>query len=186
MALIVGLSAVVGDKGHGVVLGDVLGELGNVLGDTVPQSWDRLNVLVQTQHKAVLLLVLSHEAEWVVVNIAEKLNARLNTPVPFVLEHERVAEEESGFVAAHVPVADRVTVDDLSPRHVFSCLFRLLLVNPLRERPVLFGNQSVFSLSRSKSARDLLERVVKSFVVQKDPVVMELVVEAVLDLTDRS
>lgn len=154
--------------------------------DTVPQSWDRLDVLVQTQHETVLLLVVRHKLESIVFDVAEQLDARLDTPVPLVLEHERVLEEEARLVATHVSVADRITIDDLTPSHVLTNGLGLVLVDPFWERPVLLWNKSVSGLARGESAGDLLERVVKLLVVQEYPIIVVLVVESVLDLADRT
>lgn len=184
MAVVVRLTTVVTEELHRVVLDDVLREvLGEVLGG-IPEGGDGLDIFVQAESEAVLLLVLGHELEGVVVDVAVELNAGLDAPVPLVVEHQRVAEEETGLVAAHVPVADGVTVDDLLLLHLLADLGGLVLVNPLREGPVLLGDLAITGLAGNEGGRDPLELVVEVVVVEEDPVVVELAVEAVLDMAD--
>ena len=184
MAVVVGVTTIVGKEAHRVALDNVLRVVLHPLLGALPQGGNSLDVFVQRQGETVLLLVVGHELEGIVVNVAEELNTGLNTPVPLVIEHQGVAEEEAGFVATHVSVTDRVSVDDLSGSHVGAHLGSLVLVNPLGERPVLLGDLAILCVSGSQGRSDLLELVVKGLVVQEDPVVVEFLVEAVLDLTD--
>lgn len=185
VAVVVGLAVVVADELQRIVLGNVLGErLGEVLG-CLPESRDGLDVFVQRKREGVLLVVISHELEGVVVDIAVHLDAGLNAPVPLVVEHQRVAEEEARLVAAHVPVADGVAVDDLLLLHLLADAGGLVLVNEIGERPVLLGDLAVLGLTRDQGSGDLLELVVEIVVVQEDPIVIELAVEAVLDVSNR-
>jgi hypothetical protein len=147
MAVVVCLTAIVTEKLHRVVLDNVLREvLGKVLG-SVPKRRDGLDVLVQAEGEAVLLLVVGHVLERVVFDVAKQLYARLHAPVPLVVEHQGMAEEEARFITAHVSVADRVTVDDLLLLHLLTDLGGLVLVNPLGKRPMLLGDFSVLGLS---------------------------------------
>jgi len=185
MAFVVCLTTVITEELHGIVLGDVLGEvLCEVLG-RVPKGGDRLDVLVQAESEAVLFLVVGHELEGVIVDIAVQLDAGLDTPVPLVVEHQWVTEEEAGFVAAHVPVADGLTVDDLLLLHLLTNLGSLLLVNPFGKGPVLLGDLAVLCLARHERRCDLFELIVEIIIIEEDPVVVELAVEAVFDLADR-
>src|SRR5271154_2343723 len=120
------------------------------------------------------------------MDIAEQFHTWLNTPVVLKLVHERMSKEEPGFEATHVPVADRVAVDDLALRHIFADLARLLLVNERRERPVLFRYLAIVSLSGDERSRDLFEVVVKWFVIQEHPIVVVIPVKSILNLTNRS
>jgi len=69
MAAIVCLAAIIADEGHRVISSDVFRVVPHEFLDAVPKSRDSLNVLVQAQDKAVLLVVLVHEAEGVVVDV---------------------------------------------------------------------------------------------------------------------
>ena len=150
MAVVVGVATVVGKEAHRVALDNVLRVVLHPLLGALPQSGDGLDVFVQREGETVLLLVVGHELEGVVVNVTEELDAGLNTPVPLVIEHQGVAEEEAGFVATHVSVTDRVSVDDLSGGHVGAHLGSLVLVDPLGERPVLLGDFAIFCVSRGE------------------------------------
>jgi hypothetical protein len=185
MAVVVGLAPVVAEELHRVVLDDVLREvLGEVLG-SIPKRRNGLDVLVQAEGEAVLLLVVGHVLEGIVVDVAEQLDAGLHAPVPLVVEHQGMAEEEARLVAAHVPVADGVAVDDLLLLHLLAHLGGLVLVNPLGEGPMLLGDLAILGRSGNQRSGDLLELVVKLVIVEEDPVVVELAVEAVLDVANR-
>lgn len=185
MAMVVSVTTVIAEELHRVVLGNMLGVvLGEVLGG-VPESRNGLDIFVQTEGEAVLLLLLGHEFEGVVVDIAVELDAGLDAPVPLVVEHQGVAEEETRLISAHVSVANGIAVDDLLLLHFLADLCGLVLVNPLGEGPVFLGNLAILGLSRNKRSGDLDELVVEIVVVQEDPVVVELAVEAVLDVANR-
>lgn len=145
MAFVVGIAVIITQEFERVIWGKMLRVLLHEFLYTVPESWDSLDILVQADHEAVLLLVLYHEFEWIIVHIAEEFNARLNSPVPFVVQHQWLAEEEARLKSAHVSVAYRITIDNLPLRHVFSDLARLVLIDPWWERPVLFLDLAVMS-----------------------------------------
>lgn len=184
MALVVGLTTVVTEEGHGVVVGNVLGVVGHELLGALPEGRDGVNVLVKTENEAVFLALLGNDTEGVVVDITEELDGGLNAPVVLVVHHQRLAEEKSRLESAHVTVADGVSVDDLSLLHVLTNLLGLVLVNPLREGPMLLGDQTVVSFARNQSRGDLLEDVVERLVVKEDPVVSISVIESILDLAN--
>lgn len=184
MALVKGLSSVVTQEFHGVPFGDVARIGTHEFLDAVPEGGDGVVVLVQTQHEAVHLVVFLHEAERVKGNVTQQLDAGLDTPIVLVVHHERVAEKEARLVAAHVPVAFRIPVDDLLLAHILAHLFSLLLVNPLRVRPVLLRNEAVVGGSRDERRGDLLESLIKRLVVEENPVVVVVPVEAVLHLSN--
>ena len=165
---------------------DVLRVILDELLDTVPKSWDGLDVLVQAEDEAVLLPVFLHESEWVVVDVAEQLNARLHTPVVFEVHHHRMTEEKAGFIPTHVPVTDRVAVDDLPLPHVFTNSLCLFLVDPLWETPVLGTDLAIMSLTRNKSCGHLLEIVIERLVVQEDPGIIVVAVKPIFHLADGS
>ena len=154
--------------------------------DAVPQRWDGFDVLVQAQDEAVLLVVVGHVLEGIVVDVTKQLNARLNAPVPLVVLQDLVAEEEAGFVTAHVAVADGVAVDDLLFVHLLTDLCGFLHVDPLWKRPMLFGNFAIPCVARHERGGDLLEGVIEVGVIQEDPVVVVLAIESILNLADRT
>lgn len=95
VAVVVRLAIVLADPFQRVAFDDVLGvDVCEIL-DRVPESRDGLDVFVQAKCKTVLLLVVGHELESVVVDIAVQLDAGLDTPVPFVVQHQGVTEKEA-------------------------------------------------------------------------------------------
>jgi hypothetical protein len=95
MALVVVLTAIVTEEAHGVTLSDVLGVVLHELLGAGPESRNGVNVLVEGENETVLLVVLVHDAEGIVVNVAEELDGGLDTPIIFVVHHELLSEEET-------------------------------------------------------------------------------------------
>lgn len=145
--MVVVLAVVVAEEAHRVVLCNVLWVVLHEFLDTVPESRNGLDVFVETEHKAVLLALLLHQPEGVVMNVAEDLDAGLNTPVVIVVHHEGLAEKEARLESAHVTIADGVSVDDLALPHVLADLLGPLLINVRRERPVLLGDLAIMCCS---------------------------------------
>ena len=184
MAMVIAFAIVIAQECHRVIFRNMFWVLLHERLGAVPQCWDRLDVFVQAQDKAILLLIVFHKFEWVVMDIAEKLHAWLNTPVVLELVHEGMSEEEARLETTHMPVADGVAIYDLALGHVLAHFARFILVDEGRERPVLFRDFAIVCLSRDEGCCDLLEVVVKSVVIQKDPVVIVVPVESILNLTD--
>ncbi len=96
---------------------------------TVPERRNRLHVFVEAEYETILLLIIRHVFERVVGDVAVQLNTWLNAPVPLVLLHDFLAEEEARLESTHMSIALRVAVDDLSMCHVFSDSGSLFLVD---------------------------------------------------------
>jgi hypothetical protein len=184
MAVVVSLAIIIRDELKSIALGQMFRVLLHEPLGAFPERGDRLNVLVQTDDKTVLLVVLGHELKDVIVDVTEELNAGLDAPVPLVLKHERVAEEKTTFVSAHVTVALGITIDDLALKHILTNVGGLLLVDPIGVGPMFLRNQAVPSFSRDQAGGDLLESIIKFVVVQENPVVVVAAVESVLNLTN--
>lgn len=184
VALVIVLSTIITQETHRIILGDMLRVIFHELLHAVPERRDSINVFVQTQDEAVFLIVVLHKTEWVKCDVAKQLNARFHAPVKFVVHHQGMAEKEARFITTHVPIALRVSVDNLALSHIPSRFFGFLLVNPIRIRPVLLRDETIVRGPRNKRGGDFLEGRIEWLVVQEDPIVVEIVVEAVFDLSD--
>ena len=147
MTVVVGVAAIVTQEAHRVPFCNVLWMLLHERLDAVPKRWNGLHVLVQAQNKAVLLVVVFHEFEGVIMYVAEQLDAWFHAPVVVKLVHQRVSEEEAGLEPTHMPVADGVSIDDLTLCHVFPDFSCLVLIDEVRERPVLLGDLPIVCFS---------------------------------------
>lgn len=145
--MVVGVSAIVTQKSHRVILGDMLRMSLHELLGAVPEGRDSLHVFVQTQNETVLLLVGLHEFENIVIDVAVELNAWLNSPVVLVVEHQRLAEEEPRFESAHMAITDGISVNDLLRGHVLPNLSSFILIDVFWKRPVLLRNLSVMGFA---------------------------------------
>lgn len=184
MAVVPGIPPIIREETHTIILLDMLGMALHKLLHRIPQRRHRLDVLKQRQHKGVLLIVLLHEAEGVEGDVAVQLDARLHAPVELVLLHQRMAEEEPALVAAHVAITDRVAVDDLALPHILPHGGGFILIDEIGKTPVFFADLAVPRPPGDEVGSDLLEVVVEFGVVEEDPVVVEVAVEAVFDLAD--
>lgn len=184
MAVIVCLSSIIREETHRVVGRDVLWMVLHELLGAIPESGNGLDVFVEGEDEGVLLLVVGHVLESVVLDITEQLDGWLHAPIPFIVQHERLLEEEAGLKSTHVTIRDRIAIDDFALCHILAHSFRFVLIDMVRKRPVLLGNDSVFGRTRNKRSRDLLELFIELLVVQEHPIIVKLLVESVLDLSD--
>ena len=184
MALVIVLPTIVANKVDRVALGDMFGVVRHEPLHTIPQRRNGFRILVQAKHKTVLLVILMQHPERIKRQVAEEINAGLHTPVVLVVEHQRVAEEEPGLVAAHMSITLRTAVDDFLLVHLLASVPRFVLIDPLRIRPVLLGDEAVVRVSRHHRRGEFLELLVKRFIVQEDPVIVIVSVESILDLSN--
>lgn len=52
----------------------------------------------------IFLVVFLHEHEWIIVDITEKLDSRLDTPVVIIWLQEFMSEEETALESTHVTI----------------------------------------------------------------------------------
>lgn len=95
---------------HGIVGMQVIGVLGDELGCFGPQSRDGLRGIVECDGKAVGLIIVLHVTEDVVVNVAEEVHIRLDSPVVLRILQGRVLIEKSAIPPAHLMVRDLIGV----------------------------------------------------------------------------
>ena len=87
MAMVIGVASVITQESHRVPLCNMFRVLLHVSLHTVPKSRDGLHVLVQAKYEAVFLATIGHEFEGIVVDVAVKLNAWFDSPIPLKLVH---------------------------------------------------------------------------------------------------
>lgn len=131
MAQIIRIATVIAYEIQVVILCDVLWELVDEFLGSLPEGLDSCLVLWQTNDEAVLLVIVPHELEGVEMNVTEVFYAGLYTPIVVKLKHEFVSEKESRLIAAHVPVAFRVSVNDFFSLHRLPGFRSLVLVDPV-------------------------------------------------------
>lgn len=131
----------------------------------IPESRNSIEIFIQTQNEAILLVVFLHESERVEADVTEQFNAGLHAPIILVVQHQRVPEEESGLVTAHVSVTLGIAVNDFPLAHVLTHLFGLLLIDPLRIRPMFFWNNAIMGGTGHQGCGDLFEFVIELLVI---------------------
>lgn len=159
-----------------IVIGDELLCLG-------PETCDALGVVVQIDREAVSLVVVFHPPEDVVINVAEKVDVRLNSPVPPDILQCWVLVEHAAVPSAHLVVG--------SPAHVlhallFEDLDGLLVqvfIDPAWGFPMLFRNLLEGDLRVRCLSNGLHELFLERLVVEKEPRVVELVIEGPFEVS---
>lgn len=184
VAEVVRCTAVAADKVHLGILGDVIGIVLEKVRDMTPQGWNGGLEFIESDSEPVGLVVLGHVFEWIVRDVTEEFDVRFNSPIPFIILHQRVLEEKARLKSTHMTIRFRIAVDDVVVGHLLPCLRSLLLVDVIWIAPVLLGDATIFGGSRDKRGGDTYELVVKLFIVEEYPVIMKPGVEAILDVTN--
>lgn len=117
---------------------------------TRPKGRKGSSVIEDVHIEAVLHVVVAHEAEDVVVNVAEEVDLamgmsamndfggitptyiRLNAPVPVKILKTWVLVEESTIPTAHVSVADHPPLPNSNGTQVLQTVHEPALINPVR------------------------------------------------------
>ena len=182
--MIVALPFVITQPLHRIAISNMFRMLLHEFLRAVPYRWDGLRILIQADDEAVLPLILRHNPERIKSNVAVKLDAWLDPPVPLVILHQWLAEEEARFETTHMSVAYGISVDNLPFCHVFPDFLGFILIDEIRERPMLFWYCTIVGRPRYQSRRDLLEIFIKLLVVKEHPIVVVIPVESIFDLTN--
>ena len=61
----------------------------------VPNCGNSFHILVKANYEAIQLLVLSHVAERIELDVAKDLDAGLNPPIPLIFLEQRLAKKEA-------------------------------------------------------------------------------------------
>lgn len=80
----------------------------------------------------------------------------LNPPVPVKILEPWMLVEESTIPTAHMSVADHPSLPNSNGAQVFQAVHKPPLINPLRQRPVLFRHDFVVAFGRRKILRSSL------------------------------
>lgn len=209
--VVLGPAYAVRQEAQGVLLVGVLRVLRHELDGLGPQARDGLGSVVEGQGEAVGLVVVLHEAEDVVVDVAEEVDLGLDAPVVLGVLEGRVLVEEAGVPAAHLVVGDLLGVLDVVFLEDLDGFLEEIVVDPRGDFPVLFGNnlciieytsaQSFFSTRRyvvttgpsltimafgaGLRLRLLLKLLGKGDVIEERPGIIELVVPCALEIVHR-
>lgn len=176
LVVVLGPSVLVGEPVHGVVLVEVVVMAGEELDGFWPEGCNRLGRVVEVDGEAVGLVVVLHEAEDVVVDVAEEVDVWLDAPVVLHVLQGGMLVEHARVPAAHLVVGEHVGILDVLLFQDVGRLFEQILVDPTGDFPVLFWYQLVADFGFGGCSRGPLELFGKGHIVEKGPGVVELVV----------
>ena len=168
---------------HRIVRVDVLLVSGQELDRLRPQRGDGLRRVVQVDSEAIGLVTRLHEAEDVIVDIAEEMHFRLDAPVVPCVGESRVLVENTGVPATHLVVGHHVAVLYILLLEDLRTFLEKVFVDPARRLPVFCRNHLIVAL-RLRGSRGLaLELFGKRLVVEKSPWVIELAVPSTFEIS---
>lgn len=181
MTKVISITTIITDKFHRISRNDMLRMIGHKLLHTIPQRRDSLPVLVQAQHKTILLIPFLHDMEGVKREITKVFSSRLDPPVELIIQHQRVSKKEARLVSTHEPITLGTAVDSPLIGHLHSNVLGLILIDPVRVGPLILRDEAVKDLTGGHARGEVLERLVERFFLEKDPVVVVFIVETVID-----
>lgn len=92
----------------------VVGQISRVRGKELlrlwPESGDTLGSVEKVDGETVCYVAVLYESEDIIINVTEKLNLGLDTPVVTVVLKGRVLIEEAAVPAAHLMVGDLIAI----------------------------------------------------------------------------
>lgn len=170
---------------YSVVLVDILGVVGHELDRLRPQRWDGGWGIIKVDGEAVRLVVFLHEAEDVVVDIAEEVHLGLNAPIVLSIRQSRVLVEQAAVPPAHLVVGELIGVLNLVVQQELDGFLVEVLVDPCRHVPVLRRDELVVDIRLGSCPRRLLELFCEWHIVEECPWVVELVIPCALEVAHR-
>ena len=119
-------------------------------------------------------MVVTHEAEDIIVDVAEEVDLvhsvplsqnpfRVTTyiglypPIPIKVLQSGMLVEETAIPTAHVTVADHPSFAHANRPKILEAVHKSSLIDPVRKRPVLVRNNLVVAFCRGKVLGSLLE-----------------------------
>ena len=95
-----------------------------------PERREGAGVVEDVHVEAVFEIVVAHEAEDVIVDVAEEVDVRFDAPVPVEVAEAGVLVEEARVPAAHVPVGYHPAFADADGAEVFERVHEARFVDP--------------------------------------------------------
>lgn len=100
------------------------------------------------------------------------------SPVIVVFSEQRVPIKPSRIEAAHVPVGQGSTVQDIAGLHICKFLVHDRYIDPFWNRPHFFRNKTKLDRRFGQSKNRSLEEFRKGFIVEEYVWILEIAIEA--------
>lgn len=128
-----------------------------------PQRRDRFRGVVQGYGEAVCLIIVLHVTEYVVVDIAEEVNIRFDTPVVLNILQCGMLVEESAVPSTHLVVRNFIGILDIVLLENLDGFLIQILVDPRWCIPMLVRNELYSESVRSSVERLILRLTIAGF-----------------------
>jgi hypothetical protein len=115
---------------HRIVVMQILWMLRDEFSGFGPESRDRLRRIVEIDCEAVGFVVICHEAEYVVIDVAEEMDLGFYAPVELHVCQRRVLVEKAAVPAAHLVVGFHASVLNIVLLQYLRRFFEQLVVDP--------------------------------------------------------
>lgn len=139
-----------------------------------PERRKGASVVEDIHVETVFHVVIAHEAEDIVVNVAEEVDIRLNPPIPVKILEPWMLVEESTVPTAHVSIADHPSFPNSNGTQVFQAIHEPPLINPVRQGPMLFRHDFVIAFGRREILCSSPELITKWLIIEEDPRIVVL------------
>ena len=115
---------------HRIVVVQIFWMLSNEFCRLGPESRNRLRSIVEVDREAVGFVAVGHEAEYIVINVAEEMHFRLHAPVELYVCERRVFVEEPTVPAAHLMVGFHASILNIVFLQYLCALLKKLVIDP--------------------------------------------------------
>lgn len=136
---------------HSIVLVEIFRMLSDKFGRFGPQRRNRSWRIVEIDSETISLIVVGHESEHIVVDVAEEVHLRLHPPVELRVCKSRMLVEKTTVPATHLMIGLHGTVLNIVLLEDSGRLFKQFIVDPGRDLPMLLGNQFCYSLAMPRN-----------------------------------
>lgn len=176
LAIVIRSSLLICQPLESIWLGLLVLVLGQELDCLRPETRDRFWAVVQVDGESISLVIIAHEAEDIIVDIAEEVNVWLHTPVVLHVEQCRVLVEQPTVPATHLVVALQARILHVLFLQQLCALLHHVPVDPARNFPVLLWDNLVFNLGLGVLPGLRLKLFGERHVIYEGPRVVELMV----------
>ena len=140
LGVVVRAADAISEPGHGIVLVDGIGVRSDELEGLGPKSFDGLGVIVEVDREAVGLVVVLHESEHIVIDIAEEVDVGLDAPIVLDVLERGVLVEHAAVPPAHLVVRSHLRILDTAIFEEFGRGILEVRVDPRWHFPVFLGD----------------------------------------------
>jgi len=137
-------------------------------------------MFLQCDREAVDFIVFLHVQEWIIIELAEKANGGLDSPVIAIRLKQFVFEKEAAVEAAHISIRDAPAINYTLIHHFLSTLTCPRLIYPIRLDPMFLWDEPKRYGGSRQNTDSSFKFFREGFIIQENPWIIVLFIEAIL------